>query len=143
MAGTSRPCQRCSRGPAKLKDGLSRIMFRLLYTASERVAKRAGFCVVASEEANLARQLRVSGGPDSASGSVSHLNRPKVYCPPRKEGNREVGSKQGFRAIKRRCEFICLAVGRPPSGQNPITGIPHTRTGVDDPHITSTTTGAL
>jgi hypothetical protein len=37
-------CQRHSRGPAKLKDGF-RIMFRLLYTASERVAKRAGFCV--------------------------------------------------------------------------------------------------
>ena len=44
MTGTSRPCQRYSRGPAKLKDGF-RIMFRLLYTASERVAKRAGFCV--------------------------------------------------------------------------------------------------
>jgi hypothetical protein len=45
MTGTSRPCQRYSRGPAKLKDGF-RIMFRLLYTASERVAKRAGFCKV-------------------------------------------------------------------------------------------------
>ena len=44
MTGTSRPCQRYSRGPAKLKDGF-RNMFRLLYTASERVAKRAGFCV--------------------------------------------------------------------------------------------------
>jgi hypothetical protein len=44
MTGTSRPCQRHSRGPAKLKDGF-RILFRLLYTASERVAKRAGFCV--------------------------------------------------------------------------------------------------
>jgi hypothetical protein len=44
MTGTSRPCQRHSRGPAKLKDGF-RIMFDLLYTASERVAKSAGFCV--------------------------------------------------------------------------------------------------
>ena len=34
--------QRYSRGPAKLKDGF-RIMFRLLYTASERVAKRGHF----------------------------------------------------------------------------------------------------
>ena len=32
MTGTSRPCQRYSRGPAKLKDGF-RIMFRLLYRA--------------------------------------------------------------------------------------------------------------
>jgi hypothetical protein len=38
MTGTSRPCQRYSRGPAKLKDGF-RIMFRLLYTASERFEK--------------------------------------------------------------------------------------------------------
>ena len=34
MTGTSRPCQRYSRGPAKLKDGF-RIMFRLLHIASE------------------------------------------------------------------------------------------------------------
>ena len=33
MTGTSRPCQRYSRGPAKLKDGF-RIMFRLLYSQS-------------------------------------------------------------------------------------------------------------
>ena len=44
MTGTSRPCQRYSRGPAKLKDDF-RILFRLLYTAIDRVEKRAGFCV--------------------------------------------------------------------------------------------------
>ena len=57
MAGTSRPCQRHSRGPAKLKDGF-RIMFRLLYTASERVAKRAGFCVDCWLRSLLATPLR-------------------------------------------------------------------------------------
>jgi hypothetical protein len=57
MAGTSRPCQRYSRGPAKLKDGF-RIMFRLLYTASDRVAKRAGFCVDCWLRSLLATPLR-------------------------------------------------------------------------------------
>jgi hypothetical protein len=57
MAGTSRPCQRYSRGPAKLKDGF-RIMFDLLYTASERVAKRAGFCVDSWLRSLLAAPLR-------------------------------------------------------------------------------------
>jgi hypothetical protein len=45
------------RGPAKLKDGF-KIMFRLLYTASERVAKRAGFCVDCWLRSLLATPLR-------------------------------------------------------------------------------------
>ena len=59
MAGSSRPCQRYSRGPAKLKDGF-RIMFRLLYTASERVAKRAGFCVDSWATATVSQTVTVT-----------------------------------------------------------------------------------